>query len=301
MKKTSLVILAAGIGSRYGGLKQLEAVGPAGALLLDYSVYDAKRAGFGRIVFVISRRIEEDFKKFIGSRYIDSVDVDYVFQELQTLVMDFKVPQFRQKPWGTGHAVLSAYTHVHQPFAVINADDYYGPQSYVCMHDFLKTKNRDSKEFAMVGFQVQQTLSAHGKVSRGICNVDAGCLVSIVERERIYTLKKKLYYDDTHNHTSEIMPDSLVSMNLWGFAPDTLFPILQERFKVFLKEQGCNPKAEFYLPSAINYAIQAHAIKVTILQTPEQWFGLTYPEDKAIVKARILEKVRNGVYPEKLF
>ena len=299
--KPSLLILAAGMGSRYGGVKQIDPVGPHGEYLLDYAVYDAIRAGFGKVVFLIKKGIEDEFKKIVGSRYVDNIEIDYAFQELDKVPPGSIVPESRTKPWGTAHAVLVTEGIISEPFAAINADDYYGPSSYMTMYNALSSMENNSKEFTMVGFKVENTLSEHGHVARGVCSVSDGYLVSITEREEVKFLDGKIVYKDENDSYIELEPGTIVSMNFWGFAPDTLYPILKEQFEVFMNEHGTSSKAELYIPLVVDYTIRTGNAKVKVLMSEESWFGMTYKEDKSIVKEDILKKVKERVYPENLF
>lgn len=299
--KPSLLILAAGMGSRYGGVKQIDPVGPHGEYLLDYAIYDAIRAGFGKVVFLIKKGIEDGFKKIVGSRYVDTIEIDYAFQELDKVPSGSIVPESRTKPWGTAHAVLVTEGIIKEPFAAINADDYYGPSSYQTLYNALNKMDNDSKEFIMIGFRIENTLSEHGHVARGVCSVSDGYLVSITEREEVKFFDGKIVYKDENDRYIEPEPGTIVSMNFWGFAPDTLYPILKERFEVFMNEHGTSSKAELYLPPVVDYAIRTGKAKVKVLMSEESWFGMTYKEDKSIVKESIFKKIREKVYPENLF
>lgn len=301
LMKPTLLILAAGMGSRYSGLKQVDPVGPHGEFLLDYAIYDAVKAGFGKVVFVITKKMEVEFKKLVSSRYVDVIKVDYAFQELGKVPSGFVVPDSRIKPWGTGHAVLVAKDVINEPFAVANSDDYYGPTSYITMCNALKEMKNDSKEFIMVGFEVEKTLSSHGKVSRAVCSVLDSYLVSIIEREEIQEINGRVVYKERNNTYKGIEPGSLVSLNFWGFSPYALFPILEEQFEVFIKEHINSPKAEFYIPFAVDYAIKTQKAKVKVLKSAETWFGLTYTEDKAKVQENIRRKIKENIYPDNLF
>jgi UTP-glucose-1-phosphate uridylyltransferase len=297
----TLLILAAGMGSRYGGMKQIDPIGPNGAVLLDYAIYDARRAGFGKIVFVIKRAIEKDFKEIISRKYGNRLDVDYAFQELDKIPAGFTVPAERQKPWGTGHAVLVAKDVVKEPFAVINADDYYGASSYKILADFLKALKPGSKTMAMVGFAVENTLSENGAVSRGVCTVDLGKLVSVVEHEKIRRENGSILHETSDGTKKTIPKGTLVSMNFWGFTPELIFPWFEKQFVDFMKSKGTELKSEFYLPSAIDAGIKAKEMVVEVLATKESWFGLTYSEDKPVTRDFIIKKIAEGVYPENLF
>lgn len=295
----TLLVLAAGMGSRYGGLKQIDPVGPSGESVLDYAVFDAVRAGFGRVVFVIREEFEAIFREQIGSKYAGRVAVEYVFQSLTALPAGFAVPAGREKPWGTGHAVWCAREVLKKNFAVINADDFYGADSFAQLAGFLSGSGtqfpfaRLPPEYAMVGFRLANTLSEHGAVSRGICAASpGGRLNSITEQTGILA--------------SEVGPggkytgDEIVSMNCWGFTP-ALGPALDAQFREFLLARGADLKAEFYLPAAVSATIARNEAGVRVLPTESTWFGVTYLEDKPRVVAAIAELVRRGVYPAKLF
>lgn len=293
--------MAAGVGSRYGGLKQLDPVGPSGEIMLDYSVFDALRAGFGKVVFIIRHDIEREFKDVIGSHFAGHVAVDYVFQELAHLPTGFTVPPDRKKPWGTGHAVLQCQGVVKEPFAVINADDFYGRQSYTMMADFLRKAAFAANAYAMVGFKLVNTLSDHGSVTRGICETDAARkLVSVMERFKIEKTPTGSRYENEAGHWVDCRGDEIASMNMFGFTP-TLFTLLEEKFPLFLEGAMSNPKSEFLLPSIVNTLIQEYRITMEVLQTPESWLGVTYKEDKPIVGAGIRKQIAAGVYPERLW
>lgn len=298
--KPSLLILAAGMGSRYGGMKQIDPIGPNGAVLLDYAIHDAKKAGFGKIVFVITRAIERDFKETINRKYGNTLDSDYVFQDLDKIPAGFTVPAERKKPWGTGHAVLIAREALNAPFAVINADDYYGATSYRVLADFLRGM-WTGRNMAMVGFAVENTLSENGAVSRGVCTIENGKLVSVVEREKIRREGGLIFHETTEGKKETIAKGTLVSMNFWGFSPEVVFPWFEKQFADFMKNKGTELKAEFYLPSAIDAGIKAQELSVEVLKTEENWFGLTYSQDKTVTREYILKKIKEGVYPENLF
>lgn len=300
MSKT-LVVLAAGIGSRYGGLKQIEAVGPNGAIVIDYSVYDAIRAGFDRVVCVIRRDIENDFRSIVASRFEKHIPVDYVFQDMADLPAGFSVPADRKKPWGTGHAVLACRDVVKSPFAVINADDFYGRRSYEALGQFLKGVQADSSAYSMVGFTLRNTLSEHGHVARGVCEVDKnGLLTRVVERTHIEKTDTGARFTDADGSQLQLTGDEVVSMNMWGLTP-MLFSHLQREFAVFLQKNIANPKAEFFLPTVVDGLIHSGKATAKVLSTPEHWFGVTYPQDKAVVVEGIRALVAKGVYPEKLW
>lgn len=292
--------MAAGMGSRYGGLKQMEAMGPNGTTLLDYSVHDAIRAGFGKVVFVIRRDIEADFKKLVGKKWESKIPVRYVFQELGMVPEGFKAPEGRQKPWGTGHAVWVAQGAVQEPFAVINADDFYGRNSFKTLAGFLKKTKNDAAAYAMVGFPLSKTLSEHGTVARGICRIGPGKrLKEVVERTRIGHEGRKVFHLDESGKRHPIPATATVSMNMWGFTP-RLFQQLGQRFTAFLKEKGDEPKAEFLIPRVVDDAITQGEATVKVLSTRDQWFGVTYPDDKEKVLRKMGELVRKRVYPTRL-
>ncbi len=298
MEKMTLVLLAAGMGSRYGGLKQLDAMGPNGETLMDYSVFDAIRAGFTNIVFVIRRDIEAAFKEQIGSKYEKFIQVDYAFQRLDDLPGGFQVPEGREKPWGTGQAIYAAREVVKGPFVMINADDFYGADGYLKLAKVLKNGAKD--DFAMCGFYLGNTMSDNGSVSRGVCSVDGnGNLADVVEHTKLVKEGDKMYSligDDK----VEFPADTIVSLNMWGFQ-DSLFDYLEELFIEFLKERGTELKSEFYIPSVVDALVKGNKAKVKVLTSEDSWFGVTYQEDKADVQAKLNKLIEAGKYPEKLF
>ncbi len=297
----TLVVLAAGIGSRYGGLKQIEAVGPNGAIVIEYSVYDAIRAGFDRAVCVIRRDIEADFRFLVSARFEKHIPVDFVFQDMTDIPDGFSVPTDRKKPWGTGHAVLACRDVVKGPFAVINADDFYGRRSYESLGAFLKGVKPESGDYSMVGFTLRNTLSEHGQVARGVCEVDPrGLMTHVVERTHIEKTGTGARYADGHGGWISLTGNEVVSMNMWGMTP-SLFGHLQHEFPLFLQNNVTNPKAEFFLPTVVDGLVGAGKASVKVLSTPEHWFGVTYPQDKAVVVEGIRQLVDKGVYPEKLW
>ena len=297
----SLVILAAGMGSRYGGVKQIDQFGPHGETILDYSIYDALKAGFEKIVFVIRRELESDFKAVFGDKLKNHADVRFVFQELDHLPDGFKVPAGRQKPWGTAHAVLVAQEAVQEPFGVINADDFYGQTSYQTLIQFLNQQPVNGNEYAIVGYRLDKTLSKHGSVSRGVCQVDAqGYLQKIVERTKIYWKGEKIVFLDEDGNEQTIDGSVPVSMNMMGYTPK-FFDYLNEYFVEFLKEKVNDVKAEFFLTWVLDQLINTGKAKVKILPTNEEWFGVTYKEDKPVVKEKIRHLIAQGKYPEKLW
>jgi len=292
--------MAAGMGSRYGGLKQMESMGPEGATLLDYSVYDAIRAGFGKVVFVIRHDIETDFKKIVGKKWESKIPVRYVFQELSMLPEGFTVPEGRQKPWGTGHAIWVAQSAVQEPFAAINADDYYGRHSFKALASFLKKiKKNEASTYSMVGFTLAKTLSEHGMVARGVCRMGAGKkLKEIVERTQIGKEGRGAYYLDESGKKNRLKANETVSMNMWGFSP-RIFGQLDTQLSGFLKEKGRDLKSEFLIPRVVDKVITGGQASVKVLATKDQWFGVTYPEDRDAVRQRIHRMVKRKVYPER--
>jgi UTP-glucose-1-phosphate uridylyltransferase len=299
--KPTLVILAAGMGSRYGSLKQVDPVGPNGETILEYSVFDAIRAGFGKVVFVIRRDIEKDFKEVFINKLSKHIEIEYVFQELDMVPAGISVPADRVKPWGTGHAVLVAASKVNEPFAVINADDYYGSDAFVKLANYLKTLKNDQTSFSMVGFDLDNTLSEHGLVSRGVCNVDStSTLITVTERTQIGRDEKGVAYKDENGASVYISDKSIVSMNFWGFTP-TFFKQLESHFQTFIKNNISNLKAELYLPFVVDELIQQKQADVKVLRSADKWFGVTYKEDKPLVVAKVKELAEKGVYPSPLW
>lgn len=294
----SLVILAAGMGSRYGGLKQLDPIGPGGETLMDYSVYDALRAGFSKLVFVIRRDMEAQFKSTIGQKFERRVQVQYAYQELEHLPAGFSVPAGRTKPWGTGHAVLSAADVIHEPFAAINADDFYGANSFRVLADHLRS---GAPDYAMVGFVLRNTLSEFGSVARGVCRVDGqGFLENVTEMTRIEKDGIRAKYTDADGQPHPLSGDEIVSLNMWGFPP-SLFPRLKEEFAEFLRSHSNEHKAEFYIPSAVNKLVEIGQARVKVLRTPDRWFGITYRQDRESVLAGLNQLIARGHYPAKLW
>ena len=288
--------MAAGIGSRYGGLKQIDPVGPSGEIVLDYSVYDAIQAGFGKVVFIIRPDIEEAFKEIIGHKLDGKIQVEYVFQTLDKLPAGFSVPAGRSKPWGTGQAVLMAKPVVHEPFAVINADDFYGRESLRVVADRLQTVDLNGTDFCMAGFYIKNTLSPNGGVARGYCKVQNGKLRHIVERFNIERKENGIIRYDG----GTMADNDMVSMNTWGFTP-RLFDFLERGFEDFLANKGAELKSEFYLLEVIDGMIQRGEAEVAVLPTNEKWMGVTYAEDKPQVMAGIRALVATGIYPSNLW
>ena len=300
--KPTLFILAAGMGSRYGGLKQLDGLGPNGETIMDYSIYDAVRGGFGKVVFVIRHSFEADFQEKIIQKYKQLIPVEWVFQELDYLPEGFGLPLERQKPWGTNHAVLMGKEVINEPFAVINADDFYGRESFQIMADYLSHLEGKENDYCMIGYQVGNTLSESGSVARGICEKDQNnYLTSIVERTFIIRDNDGIIkLKDDQEQLIPLDDHTPVSMNMWGFTPD-YFQHSEQEFIRFLQQNNHNPKAEFFIPLAVNYLIIERKVKVKVLDTPSQWFGVTYVEDRPVVVEKIQELVDKGEYPEKLF
>ena len=301
MSKPTLLVMAAGMGSRYGSLKQVDSFGPSGETIMDYSVYDAIRAGFGKIVFVIRRSIEEDFKQTILARFQDKIAVEYVFQELDKVPEGIEVPPQREKPWGTGHAVWVAKEKVHEPFAVINADDYYGAQSFRLVANYLSSLDNDSTDYCLLGYRLNNTLSDHGYVSRGVCRTDEdGYLQEVTERTRIYRNEEKSIVYEEDSQQVVLTGEETVSMNLMGFAPSA-FPYFEEYFVDFMRNHSQELKSEFYLPFVMNEMIQRGIARVRVIPTPDQWFGVTYQEDKEVAQNKLRQLVAQGIYPERLW
>jgi NDP-sugar pyrophosphorylase family protein len=299
--KPTLVILAAGMGSRYGSLKQVDPVGPSGETILEFSVFDAIRAGFGKVVFVIRRDIEADFKEVFINKLSKHIDIDYVFQETDMVPAGIKIPSDRVKPWGTGHAVLVAASKVKEPFAVINADDYYGADAFKKLADYLKNLSLTETNYAMVGFDLDNTLSENGFVSRGVCETDANLnLLSVTERTQIGRDEKGVAYKTADGTPVYLSEKSIVSMNFWGFTP-TFFSQLESHFQKFITENFSNLKAEFYLPFVVDELIRNNQAKVKTLRSTDQWFGVTYKDDKPLVVAKLKELAKTGVYPTPLW
>ena len=302
----TLLVLAAGMGSRYGGLKQLDPMGPSGETLLDYSVFDALRAGFGRVVFVIRRDFQEQFRAAVGRKFENRTEVGYVFQELDQLPGGFHRPATRQKPWGTGHAIWCARDEVRTPFAAINADDFYGAGAYRALAGFFAERagadTGGAATFAMVGYQLDRTLSEHGSVARGVCAVNAAGLLEKVEEctgiER-FSPGGVIRSPRPDGSFAEYTGAETVSMNFWGFTP-ALFPLLEPGLERFLRANLDDPKAEYYIPVAVAETIAAGTARVRVLPTDAAWFGVTYREDKPVVAASLAELVRAGVYPADL-
>lgn len=301
MDKT-LVLLAAGMGSRYGGLKQLDRLGPGGETLMDYSVFDALRAGFNRVVFIIRREMEQEFRRVIGARYENHVDLDYAFQELSDLPGGFTPPAERSKPWGTAHALYAARNTVKTPMAVINADDFYGQSSYRSLAQYLDSRGAAGGLYgAMCGYKVANTLSENGSVSRGVCTVAEGNLAGVVEHTRILRDADGAIVSELDDGSKQVLgEDTLVSMNFWGFAPE-IFPEIERLFRDFLAKRGGELKSEFYVPSVADALIREHKMTVRMLTSDAVWFGVTYREDREATVAALRAMTEQGEYPARLF
>ena len=305
MKDTTLVIMAAGIGSRFGGgIKQLEPMGPNGEIIMDYSIYDAKAAGFNKVVFILRKDIEADFREIIGQRIEKVIDVDYVFQSLDDLPAGYTAPADRKKPWGTGQAVLCCKGVVNEPFAVINADDYYGKEAFKKVHDYLVGEGTTDKEYdmCMAGFILKNTLSDNGAVTRGVCVVDENeYLTAVVETGGIMMTPEGTIIHEENGSDMAITPEQHVSMNMWGFTPKFLNE-LETGFEAFLSEipEG-EVKREYLLPTIVDKLIKSGKASVKVLETKDKWFGVTYKEDKESVVAAFKKLIADGVYPENLW
>ena len=289
-KNATLVVMAAGMGSRFGGLKQMEPISADGRVLLDFSVYDAKKAGFTKIVFVIKEAIAEDFINIVGKRIEKMIDVEYVYQELYKLPEGFTCPETREKPWGTAHAILCCKDAVNEPFAVVNADDYYGRGAFEKIYNEL-INNED--DYCMAGFRLKNTLTENGTVARGVCVVKDDCLESVTERTKINN--ECQFTEDDGETWTQLAPDTLVSMNLWGFRPD-IFAYIEKGFTEFLKDNINEPKKEYYLPLVVTELIETGTKKVKVLTAEDKWYGVTYKEDKPGVVAAIEDMIAKGYY-----
>ncbi len=297
--KPTLLVLAAGMGTRYGGNKQLDEVGPSGETIIDYSIYDAIRAGFGKIVFVIRRDIEEQVKERFVARLKGKIEVDYVFQEITNLPEGAKVTPERQKPWGTSHAILVTAQKIKEPFGVINADDYYGVESFRILHDFL-VNDKDPNSYCIVGYKMGNTLSEHGHVNRGVCGVANGLLTNIVETRQIEKTPTGAKAPGPDGTNLIFTGNEVVSMNLWGFKP-SCYDFLGSEFKSFINKHGMDPKSELDIPTSIDKFVKNGEITIKILMSNERWFGVTYREDKPFVVENINKMISKGVYPSKLY
>jgi len=299
MNKKTLLILAAGMGSRYGGLKQLDGLGPNGETIIDYSVYDAIKAGFNKLVFVIRPHFEQEFKESVSSKYATLVEVHHVYQEVDTPIEGVESFPEREKPWGTGHAVLVCQDAIKEPFAVINADDYYGKEAFVQMADFLDNRVKPNHN-ALIGYKLSNTLSENGSVSRGVCEVDdKGNLVAVNERTKIARENGVIFYtEDDKLH--ELADDAVVSMNFWGFHPD-VFPLFKKGFQHFLKYTQPTEKQEYFIPLVVDMMIKMNLSTYEVIPSNSEWIGVTYREDREPTMHKFAEMGKNHVYPNKLF
>lgn len=305
MKKPILIIMAAGMGSRYGGLKQIDPVDEEGHIIMDFSIYDAVKAGFEKVIFIIKKENEQDFREKIGNRMEERIEVEYVYQDIENLPDGFAVPEGRVKPWGTAHAVLSCLPVVDSPFAVINADDYYGQQAFQMIYDFLSShEDTDKFQYTMVGYLLKNTLTENGHVARGVCETDDnGKLTEITERVRIEKHEDGTAYTEDNGATWTFLPDeTVVSMNMWGFT-ESMMPEIRDRFADFLtKNLTKNPlKCEYFLPFVVDELIQEGKAEVTVLKSKDRWYGVTYKEDKPTVVKAIQSLKDQGLYPQKLW
>ncbi len=299
----TLLVLAAGMGSRYGGLKQLESFGPSGETILEYSVYDAIRAGFSRVVFVIRREFAAEFREKVASRFSSRIQIDYAFQEIENLPAPFRRPPDRTKPWGTGHAVLAARQVVSEPFCVINADDFYGRESYKMLAQSLSDRSITSwpPVYYLAAYRLSNTLSEHGTVSRAVCETDSdGFLKSLKEREKIRKGEDGSPEALEADKWMKLAPETPVSLNLMAFTPD-VFRFLEEQFREFLELHGESDKSEFYLPVAVSTMIKRGQCRMQVINTPEEWLGVTYSQEKEYVAKRLWEMTQQGIYPESLW
>jgi dTDP-glucose pyrophosphorylase len=299
MVKPTLLILAAGLGSRYGSLKQIESIGPSGEAIIDYSVYDAIRAGFGKVVFVIKKDIEKDFRENLLNRFENRINTEYVFQELDMLPEGHSLPPERKKPWGTAHAIMISGQAITTPFAAINADDFYGREAFEELATALSGKEKGT-DYCMIGYKLRNTLSEHGTVSRGVCDIDSdGFLRSVSELTKIKRLNNDIVYYK-NDKPLRLDEDLTVSMNMWGFTTD-IFQQIRDRFSSFLSGNINDPTAEFYIPTLVDQLIREKAARVKVINCDASWFGITYREDRDAARKSILQKIETGEYPRKLW
>lgn len=299
--KPILLIMAAGLGSRYGGLKQIDKIGPNGEILLELSLHDAIKAGFERVVFILREEIKDEFKELIEDKLKQYVEVSYVIQKIDELPKGYVAPKGRRKPWGTGHAILCAKNVIDSPFVVINADDFYGAESFKKIYNFL-IKNSDESTYGMIGYRLYNTLSENGHVARGICNVEDGYLEEVIERTKIIKKDELAFYTEDDINWMEVEYDSLVSMNMWAFNTN-IFEVLEEQFKSFLDgEAKQNPmKSEYFVPTVINSLLANNKIKVKVIESKDKWYGVTYQEDKYIVMNAIENMIKEGIYHKNIW
>jgi NDP-sugar pyrophosphorylase family protein len=298
--KPTLVIMAAGMASRYGSMKQIQQFGPSGETIMDYSIYDAIKAGFKKVVFIIRRDFAEDFKNIFEPKLKGKIETEYVFQEMNKFLDGHSIPEGRTKPWGTAHAILCAKEAVNEPFAVINADDFYGGDAFSKAHDFLKDGCKPDV-YAIIGYELAKTLSEHGSVSRGVCEVDGnGNLVGIFERIKIYRDNGTMVYEDADGSKHEVAEQAKASMNFWCFHP-SIFEFIESGFKKFLDENIGNMKSEYLIPFVADQWVKAGKGVIKVIPTSAQWFGVTYKEDAPVVQRSLNEQVASGAYPNKLW
>jgi UTP-glucose-1-phosphate uridylyltransferase len=299
--KPTLLILAAGMGTRYGGLKQIDPVGPNGEVIIDYAIYDAVNAGFGKLVFVIRHCFEDAFKQKIGSKFDERIETAYAYQEVDSCLDDFQPPKDRSKPWGTGHAILVARDLIDEPFTVINADDHYGPGSFKKITEFLIRKNLSSDDYAMVGYTLKDTLSEYGSVSRGVCQCDENMfLKSIIERKKVEKTSAGARYFDEDGSEYFLTGDEIVSRNMWVFQP-SIFDHLKIKFRRFLEELNDKKRSEFFIPTVVDELIREKTVKVKVLPADDMTFGVTYRSDAPIAKRSIAKLIEQGLYPDNLW
>lgn len=301
MIKPTLFVLAAGMGSRYGGLKQLDGVGPHGETIMDYSIYDAIQAGFGKVVFVIRRDFEQEFRDKVLSKYEGHIATDVVFQSIDALPEGYTCPEGREKPWGTNHAVLMGKKAINEPFAVINADDFYSRDAFMVIAEELKKPHTTKGDYCMVGFRVGNTITENGTVSRGVCSEKDGYLASVTECGSIHANENgEVVYPDADGHEQVLDYMTPVSMNFWGFTPD-YFEFSEREFIKFLDQRINEPKSEYFIPTVVDLLIKSGEAKVKLLDTDAKWFGVTYVEDRPGVVAKLAELHAQGIYPDKMF
>lgn len=297
--KPTLLILAAGMASRYGSMKQIDGFGPNNETIIDYSIYDAIKAGFGKVVFIIKEEFLKDFKEIFEAKLNGKIETDYVFQNFDIKQFGVDIDIERSKPWGTAHAILSGRTAINEPFCVINADDFYGLDAYQKMVKFLTTEVSDSN-YSMIGYEIGKTLSEYGSVSRGVCQVDEnGVLLEVVERTKVLKNGDAIVFEEGDTQYP-LTPDTRVSMNFWGFTP-AVFQITEQLFRDFAIQNKDNPKSEFFIPLVAEYLVKSRIADFQVIPTDSQWFGVTYKEDKPIVQASIDQLIKDGAYPENLW
>ena len=299
--KPTLLILAAGLGSRYGGVKQMDKIGPSGESIIDYSIYDAIRAGFGKVVFVINKKIENDFIEIFEPKLKGKIQTAYVLQEIEKLPEGFICPKERVKPWGTAHAILAAKDEINEPFAVINADDFYGANAYKTVVDYFNKINHNSAEYCMVGYQLGNTITEHGSVSRGVCIVNnENFLIRVDEQTAIQKIHDAIGYYEDETDWVKLHANTTVSMNIWGFTPG-FFSFLEKGFVRFLNTHLNEPKSEYFIPIEVTHLIRTNQARVKVLESDAKWFGVTYREDKAFVINSINSLVKQNIYPDNLW